>query len=801
MNNVQAALAYAAAGMYVLPVRRGEKRPGSVVGENWPALSTVDVRQIRDWWQEDPDYGIAMHCGRSGLYVIDVDNPEVIPLLPQAAAWVAMLAGAPANGTRAVDNGKGHYFYLMPADKLLGNGKGSLPKGWGDVRGANGIVMMPPSTHPGQLPGCDAKDAEGEYWQRRAGVIPDLPVWFKEAATAAQAGEYALTDLELKRFLKQHSAAAKPALLKAVLQSYTEQVEAGESRHVSSILALCWALREARAGMYSAATAVTALQELFQASLNEEGRERPAGEGEWQENVRWAAAQALASDPAKVRAEIEQRGKQQQAARESDGLFHLPPGVDTEQEHARAIIRWISDRAVYAWDADSWVLKQENRWRIAPRMESRGVLSMVAENMPPGDKPEEDEATEWTDANWEWLLRQRYQSSQKSAGIAQKITSLVTTDNGSSPYVTSLAATDVDTGVLWTPNGPVDLLHDRTQEEAVDRLAVHLHCTAYPALPVETPLWHGLLEAVWPDPAVRAWALQLLAVGVTGLSPRMFIYLYGERSRGKTSVPYLISDVLGTYARADLNSSMISRDAKPWDRAALHGLRFGLIDEMPSGAGGPTEILKRITGGAPISAEYKNKPQFTFKPTHTLVFASNGVPDLQDPAVDERLRAIACTGRPATVRAARAKIGEVTGTHWQREAPGVLYQLIELARAYMRNNDLIDQDRSPVLVKRATSTLRSEQNVLEQWLEENTKPFPPDLPKRDWATPTHIYDVFMTWCKRNHRGRRYLNDSYGVDNLGRELSRIAARKGYLHCRYGGMRRWNIDLNPAHIKGK
>ena len=45
-----AALAYAAAGWYLLPVRRGSKNPGSVVGEGWQHQSTRDPQQIVAWW-------------------------------------------------------------------------------------------------------------------------------------------------------------------------------------------------------------------------------------------------------------------------------------------------------------------------------------------------------------------------------------------------------------------------------------------------------------------------------------------------------------------------------------------------------------------------------------------------------------------------------------------------------------------------------------------------------------------------------------------------------------------------------
>ena len=73
-----AALAYAAAGWYVLPVKTDTKHPGSVVGAGWPSMSSRDAKTITAWFA-GTDHGIALHCGRSGAVVLDVDDYEHIP--------------------------------------------------------------------------------------------------------------------------------------------------------------------------------------------------------------------------------------------------------------------------------------------------------------------------------------------------------------------------------------------------------------------------------------------------------------------------------------------------------------------------------------------------------------------------------------------------------------------------------------------------------------------------------------------------------------------------------------------------
>src|SRR4051812_32981921 len=77
-STLDAALAYAAAGWYVLPIKRGTKNPGSVLGTRWQEQSSRDHEVIISWFS-GTDHGIALHCGRSGAVVFDVDTPAALP--------------------------------------------------------------------------------------------------------------------------------------------------------------------------------------------------------------------------------------------------------------------------------------------------------------------------------------------------------------------------------------------------------------------------------------------------------------------------------------------------------------------------------------------------------------------------------------------------------------------------------------------------------------------------------------------------------------------------------------------------
>lgn len=179
-----AAVAYARAGLFVGPTS-ADKRPGDLLGRSWQHKTSNDPVVVRGWFdglfredwyrREAPIEGIFLHVGRSGLVCFDVDQQENIPDL---------LAEAERDHPTAVqytrpDGSKRHLIYRT--DKDLGNSRGALGKGWGDVRGKNGVIILAPTPHSRE---------DGEYrWVSR--VVEDLPDTLAEALTSRLADPFA----------------------------------------------------------------------------------------------------------------------------------------------------------------------------------------------------------------------------------------------------------------------------------------------------------------------------------------------------------------------------------------------------------------------------------------------------------------------------------------------------------------------------------------------------------------------------------------------------------------------------------
>lgn len=315
LTNLQAAIKYAEAGLYVLPIKPGTKHPGSIVGKNWQQKSSRDPQQIADWYLDHPNAGVAIHAGRSGLLILDVDNPTNLPRLLIDALTTTP---APYQTTRKNDQARRHYIYKQPTGKNYGNGLGTLPKGWGDIRGEGGIILVEPSPHP---------DPEGEYKWGKTGEIPLLPETisskltpqqptndlFTTASTAKTENASSLTPIEpasseeIITFINSHNQAGDTKHADAWVATYRKRVREGDSRHNSMIAILTGALKEARAGYYPAAYVEEHLRVAFLESFTQHPENAKPGVNhrqltpnqaatEWAGILAWSVKQATTAN-------------------------------------------------------------------------------------------------------------------------------------------------------------------------------------------------------------------------------------------------------------------------------------------------------------------------------------------------------------------------------------------------------------------------------------------------------------------------------------------------------------------------
>lgn len=280
MSVLEAALAWAANGFFILPIDPNTKHAGSVVGMGWPEKSSRDPQQIKNWFRPGTSYGLAIHLGKSGAIAFDVDDPSQLP--HRLREWI-MLENVPFQSTRSNELLRGHYIFATPQGSNYGNSKGLLKGPWGEVRGKNAIIVASPTPH--------SKRAEsGQYVWKRTGLIPPLPYALQKLLPEARYQSVQSIEMaEADTFFANYAKADCAELLETRLVD-SKSWFIGGSRHDACRNLLLVCMKDARAGLYCAKTSVESIANLF---VSVKPKDEWSSPREFIEMALWAMAQVL----------------------------------------------------------------------------------------------------------------------------------------------------------------------------------------------------------------------------------------------------------------------------------------------------------------------------------------------------------------------------------------------------------------------------------------------------------------------------------------------------------------------------
>lgn len=291
-----AASAYADAGLFVLPVATG-KHPGSVVGDDWPALSTRGPELIEHYWDRPDPPGVAIHLGRSKLLAIDLD----IDLIPDEMAWLRKGLFQSSRGGRGE---RGHYVFAT--GEVLRNVNVLLSDGThvGEIKTGNAVILVEPSPHP-------KADDGGKYVWQAVGDVPELPdegrtALAAQSTRAGGADSGPITDETVAAWCERHTDESQPWRRKTLRNNYTERISRGESRHDAMLRILGWTAREIAPGLVSA-TIVGDLHDDWIESYRATGS--APERGDFAAMLRRAVRDVIAADDdPKIMADLSARG-------------------------------------------------------------------------------------------------------------------------------------------------------------------------------------------------------------------------------------------------------------------------------------------------------------------------------------------------------------------------------------------------------------------------------------------------------------------------------------------------------------
>jgi hypothetical protein len=169
LAKLEHALELARRGFYIFPCNPNSKTPAVA----WTYVSTRNEGRIRNWWTGrdgdwPQDFNIAIDCGKSNLFVLDVDTKKgrrglasFRELDMQYGITDTFMVRTPSKG-----------FHLYYRGGKYRNSAGKLGEGL-DTRSAGGYVMAPGST-------IEVGDYPGEYTIEKDVTIEPIDGWLDE---------------------------------------------------------------------------------------------------------------------------------------------------------------------------------------------------------------------------------------------------------------------------------------------------------------------------------------------------------------------------------------------------------------------------------------------------------------------------------------------------------------------------------------------------------------------------------------------------------------------------------------------
>jgi hypothetical protein len=187
---LDAALAYAARGWRVLPIKPKMKSPPM---NSWQHVASSDPDKIRNWYRGlYRNHGVGIATGvESGIFVVDVDISQGKNGDDTLADLEAKHGPLPDTVRSITGTGGTHIFFNWPPGVRVSNNQSGKVGPGIDIRGEGGQVVAAPTQHPTDgCKACTAGHCRQQPYQWEIGYSPDeiavadAPQWLIDLLTA-----------------------------------------------------------------------------------------------------------------------------------------------------------------------------------------------------------------------------------------------------------------------------------------------------------------------------------------------------------------------------------------------------------------------------------------------------------------------------------------------------------------------------------------------------------------------------------------------------------------------------------------
>ena len=311
---------------------------------------------------------------------------------------------------------------------------------------------------------------------------------------------------------------------------------------------------------------------------------------------------------------------------------------------------------------------------------------------------------------------------------------------------------DADLHLLNVANGTVDLRTGELRPHDPRDLITKLAPVAYDP-DASAPRWLAFQNSITNgDADLIAWKRRAFGYTATGETrEQALVIAYGRGSNGKSTEQEVIADALGDYADvAAFTTFAAGRNGqvKRFGLAHLAGARYVRATEGNAGDQLAEGTVKAITGGDTITAEFKGRDEFTFKPRMKLWLGTNHRPNVSgtDEGIWRRLRLV-----PYPVRFERPTKANPNPPHpidadlpdkLRDELPGILAWIVAGAREWYAHG--LGECEA---VTGATDDYRADMDTLGDFMRECVSTSDPG--GRELSS--RLLDAHRGWCRGNRQ--------------------------------------------------
>lgn len=729
------ALRYASLGWHVLPIKSGAKVP--LIGE-WQSKASCDPQTVRQWWQRFPDAGIGVHCGRSGVTVIDVDprndGLKTLAKLENERGWLMDHDCAIAR-----TGGDGWHYVFRAHDGQR------LPSKLGpgiDLLHGDHFFITEPSTHP-----------SGKQYRWELGFspldIPELPPLPDEWAQAtpvypiphSEDSEDALSHLDPR----EPETPEKVKIVRSALKAITPDCDRGTYlRVLMALQSAGWDCWKQMAEEWADGSMRGQPCSLF----NEQHFARDCKGLE----VDGGVSLGTLFQYAKLAGWKDPRGDV------SLHDFHgdADNGRRFAEKHRGQFLFVHSDKIWLQWDGMRWAKCEQGEERAAARQIALEGLddAQAAMKANPTDRTRDD----WRQATSVFRNEKRHDALLRVASSEPDMS------------ISNPGKLDANPYLLGVRNGVVNLKTGELLPASPGMLISRQAGAAFEHAPCVQ--WLSFLHDVFEgDAEVLDFVQRAAGYALTGLvdEEKMF-FLFGQGANGKSVFANVLHAVFGEYA-VNVRSSLLTRDLRGQnsegerEKIRLPGSRLALINEVGSHDMFDDARLKELVARDPIGARALYGESYQFMPTHKIFLRGNHQPGAVDSGDGFWRRMVLIPFKRQF--AEHERIPDLERRILEAERDGVLGWMVEGCLAWQRGGL-----RIPNSVLAASDEYRRDTDLMGEWLETCCK--------RTQSEETSVGVLFEGYC-------RFLREA-GVSTPSRSVfGRQLANRGYKTRQSNGKR--------------